>query len=210
MVSKHVSQPLKRSIVGRLILKYYAPATNGIGFHFNAYDGDIYKPIIRKEIRELKIEKETEKLYSVYLPSYSAENLVKVFQRFEDFTFVVFSKDAKEARVEGNVFVEPIENKRFIATLKACEGVLTGAGFETPAEVLYLNKKLLVIPIAKQYEQLMNAKALEELGVAVLYDLEEASILQIGKWLKAQNRIQVDFPDETEDIIKNKVMPFAR
>lgn len=210
MVSKHVPQPLERSIVGRLILKYYAPATNSIGFHFNAYDGDIYKPIIRKEIRELKIEKETEKLYSVYLPSYSAEKLVKVFQKFEDFTFVVFSKDAKEARVEGNVIVEPIENKRFIATLKACEGVLTGAGFETPAEVLYLNKKLLVIPIAKQYEQLMNAKALEELGVAVLYDLEEASILKVGKWLKAQNRIQVDFPDETEDIIKNKVMPFAR
>jgi uncharacterized protein (TIGR00661 family) len=210
MVSKRVPQPLKKSKVGRLILKYYAPATDSIGFHFKPYDSYIYSPIIRSEIRALKIESETKNLYSVYLPSYTSDFLIKVFQRFEYFTFVVFSKDARMSRTEGNVNIEPIENTMFIETLKACAGVLTGAGFETPSEVLFLKKKLLVIPIAKQYEQLMNAKALEEMGVEVLYDLEEASIAKIDTWLKTDNTIEVDFPDETEDIIKNKILPFAK
>ena len=49
--------------------------------------------------------------------------------------------------------------------------MLCGAGFETPAEALFLNKKLLVIPMKTQFEQKCNAQALKEMGVTVVKKL---------------------------------------
>ncbi len=46
--------------------------------------------------------------------------------------------------------------------------MLCGAGFETPAEALFLGKKLMVIPMKGQYEQHINAASLKELGIPVL------------------------------------------
>jgi uncharacterized protein (TIGR00661 family) len=47
-------------------------------------------------------------------------------------------------------------------------GIITGGGFETPAEALYLNKKLMVIPLRNHYEQYCNSAALAQLGIKVL------------------------------------------
>ena len=43
--------------------------------------------------------------------------------------------------------------------LLQCNGVITGGGFETVAEALYLNKRVLTIPIKGQYEQECNTTA---------------------------------------------------
>ena len=61
-------------------------------------------------------------------------------------------------------------------------GVITGAGFETPAEALYLGKKLLCLPIRGQYEQLCNAAALKELGVPVVDKMHATFFVDIAKW----------------------------
>jgi len=50
---------------------------------------------------------------------------------------------------------------------------------ETPAEAIFLKKKLIVIPMKNQYEQAFNAKALEELGVPVLKTLKKKHINKI-------------------------------
>ena len=51
--------------------------------------------------------------------------------------------------------------------------VITGAGFETPAEALYLGKKLMVLPMHGQYEQACNAVALSEFNVAVVNNVDD-------------------------------------
>ena len=53
-------------------------------------------------------------------------------------------------------------------------GVLCGAGFETPAEALYLGKKLMVIPMKSQLEQFYNAASLKQLGVPVLKKMKKS------------------------------------
>ena len=58
----------------------------------------------------------------------------------------------------------PVNQRGFNDSMINAYGVITGAGFETPAEVLHLGKRLLVIPIKGQYEQLCNAAALEADG----------------------------------------------
>lgn len=66
--------------------------------------------------------------------------------------------------------------------------MLCGAGFETPAEVLHLNKKLLVVPMKSQYEQHCNAAALKKLGVPVLKKVKKNQFLKLNAGWKKENR----------------------
>jgi len=49
-VSDATPRPEKRSIMGEMILKHYAPSPKHIGLHFEKYDSFIYPPIIKDEI----------------------------------------------------------------------------------------------------------------------------------------------------------------
>jgi len=209
LVSKLVPQPVKTSLLGKLILRHYAPVVHRIGFHFKPYDFFIFNPIIRKEIRNLALEPTDNKAYSVYLPAFSSDKLIELFNTFNRFNFTVFAKDVDVVKLVKNVRVEPIENEKFLNQLKKCAGVITSAGFETPSEVLFLKKKLLVVPIEGQYEQLMNAKALEDLGVKVLRHLNGENKPEIRAWLETENSLEYHFPDETDRIIQNEILPFA-
>jgi predicted glycosyltransferase len=87
--------------------------------------------------------------------------------------------------------------------MAAATGVLCGAGFETPAEVMYLEKKLLVIPMKGQYEQQCNAAALKMLGVPVIKNLKAKRHTEVQQWIESDNIISLDFPEETEIIIES-------
>jgi predicted glycosyltransferase len=79
--------------------------------------------------------------------------------------------------------------------------VLCGAGFETPAEALFMKKKLMVIPMKGQYEQHCNAAALKEMGVPVLKSLKLENVGKIMNWIQNGSTVEVDYPDNTELII---------
>ena len=79
--------------------------------------------------------------------------------------------------------------------------MLCGAGFETPAEALFLKKKLMVIPMKGQYEQQCNAAALKEMGVPVLKKLKISKVEKINNWVTNGRIIPVDYPNITEQII---------
>ena len=79
--------------------------------------------------------------------------------------------------------------------------MLCGAGFETPAEALFLKKKLMVIPMKGQYEQQCNAAALKEMGVPVLKKLKLARVEKIIDWVTNGEIIPVDYPNITGEII---------
>ena len=137
----------------------------------------------------------------MYLPAYSDKRIIDVLSELDDIKWQVFSKHSKKTYREKNVFIRPIENDLFIESLISCTGILCGAGFETPAEALYLKKKLLVIPMKGQYEQQCNAAALEILGVPVLKSLKNKHLEKIKSWTQNPQEIPVLYPDITEKII---------
>jgi len=96
-----------------------------------------------------------------------------------------------------------IDERLFTKTLENCKGVLCGAGFELPAESIYLKKKLFVIPIKGQYEQLCNCEALKMIGVDYSYDL---NVAQLQRWVDSNKIIEKDFPDQTEEIIQKVIL----
>jgi uncharacterized protein (TIGR00661 family) len=199
VIHKNAPKPEKKDLLGKAILNHYAPVSVSYGFHFANYSKDIFTPVIRSEIRNPEVEIKPH--YTVYLPAYSDKRIIRVLSEIRDINWHVFSKHTKATYREGNVFIRPIENDLFIESLVSCTGILCGAGFETPAEALFLQKKLLVIPMKGQYEQQCNAAALGTLGVPVLKSLKDKHLEKIKSWTQIPQTIPVIYPDITEKII---------
>jgi uncharacterized protein (TIGR00661 family) len=199
VLNKKSPKPDEKNMIGKSILKNYAPVTEKYGFHFKAYDKKIFTPVIRGEIRNT----DTQKLlhYTVYLPAYDGGRIIKVLKEIRDVEWEVFSKHTKKIYSKNNVHITPINNTAFIKSLVTATGVLCGAGFETPAEALFLKKKLMVIPMKGQYEQQCNAAALKEMGVPVLKKLKMSKAEKIIDWVTNGEIIEVDYPNITERII---------
>ncbi len=199
VLNKFSPKPKKSDLLGSIILNNYAPARYHYGFHFKSYDKNIFTPVIRQQIRELKIENKGH--YTVYLPSYSDQKLLKFLSNFEDTKWEVFSKHCEEDMLSGNIHIKPVNNEQFIESMRTAQGVLCGAGFETPAETLFLGKKLLAVPMKSQFEQQCNAAALKEMGVPVIKSLKKKHIEKVQQWISNDQHIPVHYPDITEMVI---------
>lgn len=195
-----VPKPASKNWLGEQILKYYAPCKNKIGFHFQSYHPDIKTPVIRREIRDLDSKRNN--FFLVYLPSFSDEILIKTLSKI-DVSWKIFSRYATYYRKINNVEIFPIDQKKFLTQFSNCEGILCSAGFEAPAEALYLNKKLFVIPIHNQYEQLCNAMALKEIGVATSTELNPKLIKD---WINKKENLTIDYPNNIEQILLREVL----
>jgi uncharacterized protein (TIGR00661 family) len=186
-------------MLGKLILKNYAPTTAQFGFHFKSYENHIFTPVIRGQVRNHEIENKGH--YTVYLPAYDDKRLVAKLSQFKNVTWDVFSKHNKKPFTHKNIRVQPIHNEKFVSSMASSAGVLCGAGFETPAEALFMKKKLLVIPMKNQYEQQLNAAALKEMGVHVIKNLDDRNDMVINTWINSSKIIEVNYPDMTHQII---------
>ncbi len=199
VLAKNAPRPSHTDPVGKYILKYYAPTTKQLGFHFKQYNKKTFTPIIREEIRNGEVTNKGH--YTVYLPAYKNEKIYKILSQIPNVNWHVFSKHSQEKYKIDNIKFQPIHNEKFIKSMLSARGILCGAGFETPAEALFLNKKLMVIPMKAQYEQHCNAAALKEMGVPVLKNFKEKQVEVIKKWTSHNQLIEVEYPDETEKII---------
>lgn len=205
--SKKVPKP-KSIDWAQLVMKYYAPATHYVGFHFDRYDDFIYTPVIRGEIRNLKVSNLGH--YTVYLPAIDDKWLVPLLKQIPGVQWEVFSKHAALPYIDGNVKVSLVNNELFNASLASCAGLFTGGGFEGPAEALFLGKKLLVAPMKFQYEQQCNAYALKQFGLPVIWASNRDWLPVIRDWVDTGQQHRFDFPDETAEVIAKVVGRFAR
>lgn len=199
ILSPKAAQSKPYNTPGKFICRYYAPVNKQYGFHFNKFDNNIFTPVIRKQIREAVVSDKGH--YTVYLPAYGDAELYNFLSIFSNTRWEVFSKHNKSAFNLGNVHIRPLDNDAFVESLASCTGVLCGAGFETPSEAMFLNKKLMVVPIVNQYEQLCNAEVLKTIGVPIVKKLHEKYVSLIADWIEGGKAIHVNYPDITEAVV---------
>lgn len=180
-----VPRPGNPEFFGEWILKNYARATQYIGLHFKKYDDFIFEPVIKKEL--LQADPQNKGHITVYLSAYEDGALLPVLQQLKAFQFQVFSKQVRQVEQHKNVKLIPVNQRLFNESMINSFGVITGAGFETPAEVMHLGKKLLVIPIQGQYEQNCNAAALQQLGIPVLKKIDAGFPTAFLQWIGSEN-----------------------
>jgi uncharacterized protein (TIGR00661 family) len=199
-LSDRTPRPSAISKVSEQILRRFAPCHRPIGFHFLRYDPFIEGPIIRSDIRQLN-PSEGEHI-TVYLPAFDHETLASIFSKFRQVRWEIFSPLCDSAYTRGNITIRPVGNGSFLQSLESSIGVITSAGFETCAEAIYLGKKLMVVPIKNQYEQLCNAEALKKMGVPVAQITDHSFSKNVQQMLTTTHRHRLPEIANAEQITK--------
>jgi uncharacterized protein (TIGR00661 family) len=180
-----------KSMTGEWILKKYVKADHHLGLHFKSYDKNILPAIVKKEI--LEAQPTDDNHITVYLPAYCEKQLTKLFKALPQYRFRVFSRESTLLRRENNIEFLPVNKQLFNKSLAGCSGIITGGGFETPAEALHLGKRMIIIPIKGQYEQQCNAAALMKMGIPCLERAGEELIRLVPHWLETPPPSRIDY-----------------
>jgi uncharacterized protein (TIGR00661 family) len=199
-LSKKSPRPFLKNMMGEIVLQQYAKGAAAIGLHFAAYDNFIFNPIIKQAI--IQAQSTNNGHVTVYLGHYTQTAVVEKLLQIPNTIFHVFSKTATINFWHKNVWVQPVSNTAFTQSLITCHGVITGAGFETPAEALYLKKQVLCLPIQGQYEQYCNAAALQkQFNVTIVKKLNNQFAATVQNWLQSSNCKPLQLTHSTQQII---------
>jgi uncharacterized protein (TIGR00661 family) len=180
-MSKKVPRPGMRNLLGEWVLSNYATGTRSVGLHFKQYDDNIFSPIIKPSI--LNAAPVNDGHITVYLGHYADQMVIRQLLRLRSFKFHLFSKHVETVSQLDNIKLLPLSQSMFDESMVRSLGVITGAGFETPAEALYLGKQLMVLPMHGQYEQACNAAALKEFDVAIVDTMDDYFPVYFNRWI---------------------------
>jgi UDP-N-acetylglucosamine:LPS N-acetylglucosamine transferase len=136
--------------------------------------------------------------YTVYLPSNAAIEIIKKWKKMEQIEWHVFSKQSTKNYKVHNI---SINSKLFLKRTALAEGIVSNAGFGTTSEALFLRKKLIVIPMKKQFEQHCNAVIFIEIGVTILKKINKKIIQPKLEWGNKNTLIEVKYYDYVKDTI---------
>jgi uncharacterized protein (TIGR00661 family) len=109
--------------------------------------------------------------------------------RFASQKFFVYGFD--ESGESGNCVFKERSTEGFLRDLASCRGVVASAGFSLISECLFLKKKMLVLPLAGQYEQIINGHYLEKLGLGLSAEKLDERVL--GRFL---DQLDAPMPDD--------------
>jgi len=190
-MSVNTPRPQPKNKTGEWVLKNYAKADRYVGLHFDRYDDFIFTPVIRQDI--LDAQPADLGYITVYLPSYCEPQLLRLFEQFTDIRFEIFCGQIQTPKRKAHISLVPVDKDSFSKSLVNCSGLITGGGFETPAEAIHLGKKIMTIPIRSQYEQQCNAAALQKMGIMHLAQIDDNFRNQLYDWLHNWQPVQRDY-----------------
>ncbi len=91
-------------------------------------------------------------------------------------------RDLQEPVREGNLVYMPFSEAGFIDDLRSARGVVASGGYTLMGEAVYLHRPMLAVPVAKQFEQVMNGRYLEQCGFGKYADELDGKVL--GEFLE--------------------------
>jgi len=121
-------------------------------------------PIVRPVVGALE-PRQAEHILLYSTTGTGREQLREVLGKFGGQKFYIygFNKDAEY----DNCIFKKRSTEGFLADLASARGVIASAGFSLISECMYFKKKMLLLPLAGQYEQIINAHYIEKLGLGV-------------------------------------------
>ena len=201
--SANTPRPEHNDPIGEFVLQQYAKADQYVGLHFDRYDDFVFSPVLKQQV--LSAQPTNEGHITVYLSHYSDAVVAQSLSKIKEVRFEIFSKKVKTKTVQDNITFLPVDNETFTSSMIRSRGVITGAGFETPAEALYLQKKLLCLPIKGQYEQWCNAAALEKFNVPVIHSIDDQFVHRVQQWLNGPAQLPLHISHSTYEIVQHVI-----
>ena len=136
-------------------------------------------PIIRPVVGALKAEPgEHILLYST--TGKGQDQLQEVLGKFSRQKFYIYGFNT-DAEYQNCIFKKR-STEGFLADLAGARGVIASAGFSLISECMHLKKKMLLLPLAGQYEQIINAHYIQKLGLGISF--EKLDELVVARFLE--------------------------
>ncbi|WP_045858437.1 MJ1255/VC2487 family glycosyltransferase [Teredinibacter purpureus] len=180
--------------IARTIMSSFAPASEGLGLHWHHFNQAILPPIVELDPVADPVDK---KKILVYLGFEDSDEVIRLLEPFEEYSFYYYGP-FYEYQSLGHIKLKPLSRDGFKYDLATANGVICNAGFELSSEAIQLGKKLLVKPLMGQLEQLSNAKAMEELYLAMTMEFLDKKI--VGEWLDDFPTKRVTYPNVAKAI----------
>ncbi len=184
------------TVIGELVLKYFAPAQRMLGFHWHHFNSAILPPLIEPSAYPLNCEEDK---ILVYLPFENSRRVIEFLRVIKDVEFYFYC-GVGEPRDERHIHLRPFDREAFQRDLAGCGGVIANAGFGLLSEAIQAGKKLLVKPMQGQMEQLSNAAAIEELEIGEV--MHEFNLKQLREWLGEECPGPRPYPDVAKAIVE--------
>lgn len=118
----------------------------------------------------------------VYQSAQGWSDLPRVLKRIPNVDFHIYGyrRDISDDVRDDNLLYRPISEHGFLQDLASCRAVIASAGFTLMSEALWLGKPMLAVPLAGQFEQMLNARWLEHLGYGLMTEeLSRKEILRL-------------------------------
>jgi uncharacterized protein (TIGR00661 family) len=206
---KNIPMTVKMRFTRILFPYIYTPIKNVIPSHFSHFNQHILPPFLSKIITNHKLKANSKDNVLVYLAWEELEKMIALLHQIEKKHFIYYC-DIQNEKVVKNVTLKPFSENGFKNDLIENKYLITNAGFQLPAEALFVGKKILCKPLEGQPEQEHNAKILNDLGYATIS--KTIDINSINNWLHSSKKIKIDFPNPLKlivDIIENKNKDFS-
>lgn len=156
-------------------------------------------PILRPEILAARATAERGDHVLVYQTGGDHQALVDAMKARADLSFLVYGmqRDLKEDRVDGNLVFRPFSQQGFVDDLASARAVVAGGGFSLMGECVYLGKPMLAVPLKGQFEQVLNAMWLEQLGYGLYREAADAD--GIDELLERDTELAFRLQDHRQD-----------
>jgi uncharacterized protein (TIGR00661 family) len=141
----------------------------------------LHPPILRPEI--LAAKPEPGKHLLVY-QTYTTNKELPEILRATGLECRIYGvrRDLKADERDGNLLYRPFSEQGFIDDLRTARGVVASGGFTLMGEAVYLHRPMLSEPVAKQFEQILNARYLEKEGYGL--SAEEITPQKLAEFLE--------------------------
>jgi len=140
----------------------------------------LHPPVLRPEILAARTEPGSHLLvYQTYTTHQELPALLK--QTGIECRVYGIRRDLPEDERDGNLLYRPFSEAAFIEDLRTARAVVASAGFTLMGEAVYLHKPMLAEPVAKQFEQILNARYLEKEGYGLC--AEEITAAKLSEFL---------------------------
>ena len=194
-----IPKSFKMKLASLFFLRFYTPINSTISSHFFHFNQAILPPFIDKDLKKRNDFKIKKNSFLVYLAWEERDKIISLFNQIDGNEFIYYCSIKQEIQI-GNVKVKPFSNQNFKNDLISCNGLITNAGFQLPAEAIYLGKKILCKPLIGQPEQEQNAQTLKELQFATV--CEKFTKNEIESWIKYGTQKQKLFNDPLDLMMK--------
>lgn len=179
----------------RQLLRWFAPVSDAVGMHWLADSPNILPPVIHHRAGDPAAVNEQQII--VYLPFEPLAAVHRLLETFSDYQFHIFHPQAERKSVNHLHYYAP-SRQEFATVFASSNGVISNAGFETASEALAAGKKLLVRPLAGQFEQMANASCLAEQRLATVMSELDTGVVQ--NWLQQGRAKKFHWPHVADHI----------